>query len=134
MAYEFEWDPAKADANFRKHEVSFDEAVTVFVLHELGSLAPDSPRVASMVNMKKPRPRSRPRSDPDRDTMRPEYDFSKATRGEIAARFREGTNIVVIAPAVRDVFPDSEAVNEALRALAPVLRRQNKTPRKQRSA
>jgi len=66
--------------------------------------------------------------------MRPEYDFSKATRGGIAARFREGTNIVVIDPAVRDVFPDSDAVNEALRALAPVLRRQNKTPRKQRSA
>lgn len=26
----FEWDPAKAEANFRKHGVSFDEAVTVF--------------------------------------------------------------------------------------------------------
>ena len=26
----FEWDPAKAAGNFRKHGVSFDEAVTVF--------------------------------------------------------------------------------------------------------
>ncbi|HXS98014.1 MAG TPA: BrnT family toxin [Candidatus Limnocylindrales bacterium] len=26
----FEWDPAKAAENFRKHKVSFDEAATVF--------------------------------------------------------------------------------------------------------
>ena len=26
----FEWDPAKAKSNIRKHNVSFDEAVTVF--------------------------------------------------------------------------------------------------------
>lgn len=26
----FEWDPAKAESNLRKHDVSFDEAVTVF--------------------------------------------------------------------------------------------------------
>lgn len=27
---EFEWDPAKAAENLRKHKVSFDEAATVF--------------------------------------------------------------------------------------------------------
>ncbi len=27
---EFEWDPAKADSNRRKHRVSFDEAESVF--------------------------------------------------------------------------------------------------------
>ena len=26
----FEWDPKKADANLKKHRVSFEEAVTVF--------------------------------------------------------------------------------------------------------
>jgi hypothetical protein len=26
----FEWDPAKASANFKKHQVSFEEAQTVF--------------------------------------------------------------------------------------------------------
>jgi uncharacterized DUF497 family protein len=26
----FEWDPTKAESNLRKHDVSFDEAVTVF--------------------------------------------------------------------------------------------------------
>ena len=30
MAFEFEWDPAKARANLTKHGVSFDEATTVF--------------------------------------------------------------------------------------------------------
>lgn len=30
MAYEFDWDPAKADQNVRKHGVTFEEATTVF--------------------------------------------------------------------------------------------------------
>jgi hypothetical protein len=30
VGYEFEWDPAKAASNLRKHGVSFDEASTVF--------------------------------------------------------------------------------------------------------
>jgi uncharacterized DUF497 family protein len=30
VAYIFEWDPAKAGANARKHGVTFDEASTVF--------------------------------------------------------------------------------------------------------
>ncbi len=58
----------------------------------------------------------------DEDTMRPEYDFTEAVRGVTAARYAEGTNVVVIAPDVLDVFPDSASVNEALRALAPVIR------------
>ncbi|MFN2571719.1 MAG: hypothetical protein ABR537_08930 [Gemmatimonadales bacterium] len=60
------------------------------------------------------------------DTMRPEYDFSKGVRGATAARYREGTNIIVLDPELMDVFPDSDAVNEALRALAPVLRRRKR--------
>lgn len=66
----------------------------------------------------------------DRDTMRREYDFSKGVRGATAGRYAQGANVVVIDPSVLDVFPDSASVNEALRALAPVLR--NK--RKRRSA
>ena len=62
----------------------------------------------------------------DRDTMRPEYDFSNGVRGVTAARYREGTNIIVLDPELMDVFPDSDAVNEALRALAPVLRRRKR--------
>jgi hypothetical protein len=55
--------------------------------------------------------------------MRPEYDFSGAVRGVTAARYAQGANVVVVDPEVLDVFPDGAAVNEALRALAPVLRR-----------
>ena len=49
----------------------------------------------------------------DQDTMRPEYDFSKAVRGVTAARYAKGTNVVVIDPDLLDVFPDSSTVNEA---------------------
>lgn len=68
--------------------------------------------------------RAREEAVEDRDAMRPEYDFSAAVRGVTAARYAKGTNIVAVDPAVRDVFPDSSAVNEALRALAPLLREQ----------
>jgi uncharacterized DUF497 family protein len=30
MSVKFEWDPKKADVNFSKHGVSFEEAMTVF--------------------------------------------------------------------------------------------------------
>ena len=67
--------------------------------------------------------RVRPDTPPsDRDTMRPEYDFSGAKRGVTALRYAEGTNVVVVSPEVLDVFPDGAAVNEALQALAPLLR------------
>jgi hypothetical protein len=62
----------------------------------------------------------------DQDTMRPEYDFSDAVRGATAARYAQGANVVVIDPDVLDVFPDGPAVNEALRALAPVIRQRRR--------
>ena len=40
MGYEFEWDVNKAAANLRKHEVSFNEASTVFA-DPLAMLVPD---------------------------------------------------------------------------------------------
>ena len=58
----------------------------------------------------------------DKDKMRPEYDFSEAKRGVTARRYAEGANVVVVSPEVLDVFPDGAAVNEALQALAPLLR------------
>jgi hypothetical protein len=69
------------------------------------------------------------RGKDDRDTMRPEYDFSAAVGGVTAARYAQGANIVVVDPDVLDVFPDGAAVNEALRALAPVLRRRRAVQR-----
>ena len=61
----------------------------------------------------------------EHDAMRPEYDFSGAIRGATARRYAEGANVVVIAPDLLDVFPDAKTVNDALRALAPMLRRSN---------
>ena len=67
--------------------------------------------------------KARPDTPPsDEDTMRPEYDFSEAKRGVTARRYAEGANVVVVSPEVLDVFPDGAAVNEALQALAPLLR------------
>jgi hypothetical protein len=57
--------------------------------------------------------------------MRDEYDFSGGTRGKYAKRFAEGSNVVVLEPDVAEIFPDAESVNQALRALADIIRRQN---------
>ncbi len=49
--------------------------------------------------------------------MLDEYDFSNAIVGKYATQYAEGTNIVVLEPDVAKVFPDSNAVNRALRQL-----------------
>ena len=54
----------------------------------------------------------------EKPEMAEEYDFSRAERGKYAARFREGTNLVAIDPDLLKLFPDSEAVNKALRSVA----------------
>jgi hypothetical protein len=68
-----------------------------------------------------------------RDTLRAEYAFSQGIRGATASRYARGTNIVVVDPKVLDVFPDGASVNEALRALAPVIRRGRRSTRRRRS-
>ena len=57
------------------------------------------------------------------DDIRPEYDFSNAVRGKYYERYRQGTNIVVLEPDVAEAFPDSEAVNDALRSLLKIAKR-----------
>jgi hypothetical protein len=54
------------------------------------------------------------------DEMRDHYEFSSGVRGKYAARYAEGSNVVVLAPDVAEVFPDSVAVNEALRTLVRI--------------
>jgi hypothetical protein len=67
--------------------------------------------------------------------MRDEYDFSGGVRGKHAARYAKGTNIVVLDPDVAKVFPDSASVNEALRALLPIIgRRRRASGRERRNA
>jgi hypothetical protein len=65
---------------------------------------------------------SQERSHQD-DNMLDEYDFRGGDRGKYARRYAEGSNVVVLSPEVAEAFPDSESVNEALRALMDIARR-----------
>lgn len=53
------------------------------------------------------------------DELRPEYDLREllkdGVRGKYVARYRAGTNLVLLDPDVAKAFPDEAAVNEALR-------------------
>ena len=54
----------------------------------------------------------------EKDDLRPEYPaelIRSGIRGKYAGRSRESSNVVVIDPDLSDVFPNSKAVNEALR-------------------
>ncbi|MCL5257408.1 MAG: hypothetical protein M1319_06385 [Chloroflexi bacterium] len=44
-----------------------------------------------------------------------EYDFSKGQRGKYAKRYESGTNLVILAPDLLKIFPDSRSVDKALR-------------------
>ena len=53
------------------------------------------------------------------DELRPEYDMKSllkgGVRGRYAARYRAGTNLVLLEPEVANAFPNEKAVNEALK-------------------
>lgn len=62
-------------------------------------------------------------SDEFDDELRPEYDLSQlkgGVRGKYAERCKAGTNVVLLAPDVAEVFSSEDAVNEALRLLIKV--------------
>ncbi len=63
---------------------------------------------------------------PDADEILPQYDFRGGVRGKYAARYAEGTNLVLLDPDVAAAFPDAQSVNTALRTLADIARRQVK--------
>ena len=61
------------------------------------------------------------------DELRAEYDLSQlqgGVRGKYVERYNEGTNLVLLAPDVAEVFPTDEAVNEALRLLIKIAKAQ----------
>ena len=66
------------------------------------------------------------------DELRKEYDFSAMAggiRGKYTRRYQSGTNLVKIDPDVSEVFSDEHAVNDALRSLIKMARRQVATVR-----
>ena len=70
----------------------------------------------------------------DAEPMLSVYDFSKGVRGKYAERFRQGTNLVLIDSDLSRVFPDSAAVNSALRVLANAARLEVRKPSRPRTA
>ncbi|HYY93467.1 MAG TPA: hypothetical protein VE713_03045 [Pyrinomonadaceae bacterium] len=58
--------------------------------------------------------------------MLDEYDFSQGAVGKYSKQYAEGANIVVLDPDVAEVFPDSEAVNQALRAIAQIIQQRSR--------
>ncbi|MHC5055489.1 MAG: hypothetical protein ACYTKD_12300 [Planctomycetota bacterium] len=59
-------------------------------------------------------------SEAETEDMLPEDDFSGGVRGKYAKRYHQASNVVVLDPDVAERFPNSEAVNQALRALADI--------------
>ncbi len=67
-----------------------------------------------------------------KDELRREYDLSElkgGARGKYVARYRAGTNLVLLSPNVAEYFPDEESVNTALRALIHVAKDSVARPR-----
>ena len=58
--------------------------------------------------------------------MLDEYDFSQGVVGKYAKQYAEGTNVVLLDPDVAQVFPTSEAVNQALRAIAQIIQQRSR--------
>lgn len=92
---------------------------TLMTKARFGSSALDAPqRMKGSMNRK-----AKTRSVGD---MRPEYDFSSGVRGRFYKEYMKGTNVVLHDADVAEVFPDSQAVNTALRSLAELAKRQTK--------
>ncbi len=117
----YEWDQNKAVANRRKHDISFDDAASVFLdplpIARAG-IASASCAGRPQRNAGNMRKESRKTED---DGLRAEYDLTKlgpGVRGKYYRQAAAGTNLVLIEPDLAEVFPDSESVNRALRILA----------------
>lgn len=67
-----------------------------------------------------------------KDEFRPEYDMKSLLRGGVrgksVARYRAGTNLVLLEPEVAKAFPNDKAVNEALKLVMKLKRVQAKLP------
>ena len=81
--------------------------------------------------MKKPNRKPTSARSRDRDTMLPEYDFSKGVRNKYAARLKPGSQIIVLDPDVAAAFGDAKSVNKALRMLLEMMPpRRTRRPRR----
>lgn len=58
------------------------------------------------------------------DDLRAEYDFSSGVRGKHYQQYKNGTNVVFLDADVAKAFKDSASVNQALRLLLDLAKRQ----------
>jgi hypothetical protein len=106
----FEWDREKAKTNQRLVVVAHterDDAIRLI-----------SARVAT--TQEKRRGAMKRKLLVEDDDLRAEYDFdfSEGERGRYYKRLlKEGSNIVLLEPDIAEAFPDSAAVNSALRSI-----------------
>jgi hypothetical protein len=65
-----------------------------------------------------------------KDELRSEYDMKSllknGVRGKNAARYRAGTNLVLLEPEVAKAFPNDKAVNDALKLVMKLKQVQEK--------
>jgi hypothetical protein len=73
----------------------------------------------------------------DKDELRAEYkrsDFPGGLiRGKYAKRIKESSNVIVLRPEVAEVFPNEEAVNNALLSLIDIANKTTHPTNKDRS-
>jgi uncharacterized DUF497 family protein len=112
-----------------------EERYVIIRMSELGKLlivSHLSERIASVLSVPdlliaKKRGFMKKEVDELEDELRPEYNFSNMTggvRGKYVERYRAGTNVVLLDRDVAKAFPTSTSVNEALRLLLQISRRQ----------
>jgi hypothetical protein len=73
--------------------------------------------------MKKPSTKRKATGQVGADEILPEYNFSRASPNKYATRYAAGSAVVVLEPDVAAVFPSAREANEALRALAGIIRK-----------
>ena len=73
--------------------------------------------------MNKAKRNGRTASRVDADEILPEYDFTHSQPNKYASRYAAGSIVVVLEPDVAAAFPTAGQANEALRALAGIIRK-----------
>lgn len=63
------------------------------------------------------------------DSMGSVYDFSRGERGKHHVAFEKGANVAVLDPDVAKAFPNSASVNQALRLLPQLAKKQSSAKR-----
>ena len=64
----------------------------------------------------------------------PEYDFRKSQRNPYASRYAVGSSVIVLEPDVAAAFPSADQANEALRALAAIIQKNQRIRKSRRSS